>query len=487
MTNHLPAIILPVVIPLIGAFLLPIAARSMPAALSAMGRATAGASFAAAILLAWSVWSSGPAVSAMGGFAAPLGIVFYADRLAMLFVLALHAAVLLFWPRGEGESKGAFTLMLTLLAGGSGLALSGDLFNIFVFYEIVAVSSYGLAASGEKASAPAASLRYLLLGAMGSSLMLIGIALIYAAAGTLNLADLSQIAPKALSGPLGLAAFLLLLLGLGVKAELVPVNTWVPEVYAAAPVRVTALLAGVVSKLAIVVILRFVVQVFPAEGPRMLLLLAGVLGIVAGELAAWRARTLTEIFSYSSIGQLGMVALAFSISGAAGIAAGVAIALHHAVVKPAFFLLAGKWRGPVETLRGAAMRNPWAGALFVILALSIVGIPPLPGFWAKYMFLKAAFASSSAAVWFAAFVLLAGAVVEAAYLFRAAAFLFGRPEGDETHAAGAFAPASLGAAFGLGALLLAAMIFIAPLGASINSLADEAADAPAMAARVLNK
>ncbi len=485
MTHSLPAIIYPVAIPLMGAFLLPIAARSIPELASALGRVTVLVSLAMSAWLASSVWASGPAVSAMGGFAAPLGIVFYADKLAMLFVLALNAAVFLFWPRGKGESAGAFTLMLTLLAGGSGLALSGDLFNIFVFYEITAVASYGLAASGGNKAGYAAAIRYLILGALGSTLALTGIALIYGVTGTLNLADLARLAPTKLANPLGLSAFLLLLLGFGVKAELIPVNSWVPEVYGAAPVRVTALLAGLVSKLAMVVILRFLVLAFPLTGAHAALLVIGMFGVIAGELAAWRAPNLTQTFSYSSIAQLGMVAMAFAISGPAGIAAGVALALHHAVVKPAFFMLADRWRGPVEGLAGAAKDSPLAAALFVLLSLSILGIPPLPGFWAKFLFLKAAMASPSSLVWLGAAVLLAGTVIEAAYLFRAVSILYSAPA-DKTPPA-RLTMDHLGPALALGAILLAAMIFTAPLGASINALAGQAGDAQAIAARVLDK
>ena len=486
MTPELPAIIYPVALPLMGAFLLPIAARSLPELAGALGRVVVLVSMAVSAMLASSVWSSGPAVSAMGGFAAPLGIVFYADRLAMLFVLALHAGVFLFWPRGRGENAGAFTLMLTLLGGGSGLALSGDLFNIFVFYEIAAVASYGLAASGGGRAGYAAAIRFLILGSLGSTLALVGIALVYGATGTLNLADLARLAPQKLNNPLGLSAFLLLLIGFGVKAELTPVNTWAPEVYGAAPARVAALLAGVVSKLAIVVILRFLVLAFPMPAAHAALLVTGVLGVIAGELAAWRAPNLNQAFSYSSIAQLGMVAMAFSISGPAGIAAGVALALHHAVVKPAFFMLAGGWRAPLESLKGAAKDSPLAAGLFVLLSLSIIGIPPLPGFWAKFLFLKAAMASSWSLVWFAAAVMLAATVVEAAWLLRAiSAFYASAPQGAPRPPRPGME--HLGPALALGALLLAAMIFTAPLGASINALADEAGGARAIAARVLDK
>ncbi len=480
--NTVPQIIFPVAIPLIAAFLLPIAGRCHAGFGRIFGRAAVLVTFLASALLAWQVAGAGPASSAMGGFKAPLGIVFYADNLAMAFVLLLNIGVWLFWPSGDEDRSGPYTLLLTLLGGGAGLVLSGDLFNIFVFYEIVAVASYGLAASGGSAAGFGASLRYLLLSALGSSLALMGIALVYAAAGTLNLADLALLAPDVLRGPPGAAAFLLLLIGFGVKAELFPVNSWVPEIYASAPVRVTSLLAGIVSKLALIVILRFLVLVFPMPSAYGLLLTLGILGVLAGELAAYRARDLNSTFAWSSIAQLGVIAIAFSIPGPAGIAAGIALALHHAVVKPAFFFIADKWRGDVKLLSGGARTSPLVAALFVLLSLSIIGIPPLPGFWAKYLLLDAAF-SSSPAYWLAAAVVLAGAVVEGAYLFRAAGFFYGGPQ--KGRGAALFMPGELVPAFVLGAVLLVAMFAIAPLGAYITSMAVQAADVPAIAAQIL--
>ncbi|HHK73868.1 MAG TPA: NADH-quinone oxidoreductase subunit J [Rhizobiales bacterium] len=481
--NTVPQIVFPVVIPLFAAFLLPIARRCHGSLGDVFGRGAVLLSFLASALLAWQVADSGPASSAIGGFRAPLGIVFYADTLAMAFVLLLNIGVWLFWPAGAQKSAGAQTLMLVLLGGGAGLVLSGDLFNIFVFYEIVAVASYGLAASGGSAAGFGASLRYLLLGALGSSLALMGIALIYATAGTLNLADLALLAPHVLRGPAGAAAFLLLLIGFGVKAELFPVNSWVPEVYASAPVRVTSLLAGIVSKLAMVVILRFLVLVFPIPSAYGLLLVIGIFGVLAGELAAYRARDLNATFAWSSIAQLGVIAIAFSIPGPAGIAAGIALALHHAVVKPAFFFIADKWRGDVQLLGGGAKVAPLVSALFVLLSLSIIGIPPLPGFWAKYMLLDAAFAVSSPAYGLAVAVVLAGAVVEAAYLFRAAGIFYGRaPAGRGVPL---FLLGELAPAFVLGAVLIIAMLALPVLGGYITSMAVEAADAPAIASQIL--
>ena len=288
------------------------------------------------------------------------------------------------------------SLTLLLLGGGNGLVLSGDLFNVFVFYEIVAVASYGLAASSGSGNGQAAALRYLVVGATGSAMALLGIAMVYAATGVLGFADLAR-AGQALETPLGLAAFLFIVIGFGVKAELFPFNTWVPEVYQEAPGRVSGLLAGFASKLALIVVLRLLVLVFTGQAAHELMAVLGILGIVSGELAAWRAPTVRQMLAYSSIGQLGLVALAFALSGSAGlgaaeIVAGVALILHHMVLKPALFLIADRWGGTLATLEGGAAVSPLAAGLFVLFALSMLGVPPLPGFWSKFLLLRAALA-----------------------------------------------------------------------------------------------
>lgn len=420
-------IVLPIALPIAAAFLMPIAARVSSTLARLIGLASLVAALAVAGMLAVEIWHNGTVVASMGGFAAPLGITLYADGLSATLLIALLAGGFLFWGAAGSPDPRSDVLMVLLMGAGAGLALSGDLFNLFVFYEIAAVASYGLVAAAGSGVASGAALRYLLLGALGSSLALLGIALVYASTGTLNLADIARLAPERLAGPMGLTAFLLLVLGFGVKAELAPVNTWVPEVYITAPTGVSALLAGIVSKLALVVVLRLVVLAFPTESARDLLLVVGIIGVVAGELAALGGATLSQVLAYSSIGQLGLVAIAFAISGPAGIAAGLALALHHALVKPALFALAAGWRGPLNGLAGGAHESPLAGVLFLVLALSIVGVPPLPGFWAKFMLLSAALANGSSLVVLAAAVALAAVVVEAAYLFRIAATLYRRP------------------------------------------------------------
>ena len=472
MTN----ISLAVALPLLAAFLLPVLGRVSTLISTVAGPLV----LVLAVLVLGAHWPviGGDAFSvALGGFAPPLGIVFYVDGLSLLFALAVPLMTLLMWPWGRDRVREQ-TLSLVLVAGATGLALSGDLFNIYVFYELVAVSSYGLAVSRGTGAAWAAGFRYLLLSAFGSVLALTGIAIVYTATGTLNLAQLAEVAPDALSEAQALAAFICLLLGLGVKAELFPVNAWVPEVYATAHRRVSGLLAGLVSKLAVIVLLRLLILLFPSDEARQVLLVLGVLGVLTGELAAWRAPDLARMLAWSSIAQLGMVFVAFSISGTAGIVAGVAIALHHLVAKPALFLLAERWGGALERLRGAWWQSPFAVALFVLFALSLVGVPPLPGFWAKFLLLRGLAEGGDGLFLLAMAVVLAATVVEANYLFRTVSLMFSAGEGarsgdgsNRPHGRLDLATAGL-----LGVVLVAGVVLLHPVGRSLHDVAAQAAD-----------
>jgi formate hydrogenlyase subunit 3/multisubunit Na+/H+ antiporter MnhD subunit len=467
-------LVLLVALPLLAAFLLPVINRVSALAGRWVGPLTLVYTSALGMFV-WSQLGDGALAIELGGFRPPLGISLYADQLALLFAIAITLGTLLLWPGLGAASARRSTLALILAASGSGLALSGDLFNIYVFYELTAVVSYGLIAAGGTPQAHAATLRYLVISAFGAALALIGIALVYQATGTLNLAQLAELAPQKLDNLQGLAAFVLLLIGFGVKAELFPVNTWVPEVYATAPKRVSGLLAGVVSKLALLVIVRLLVLIFHQPEALHIMLVLGILGVLSGELAAWRARDLNRMLAYSSIGQLGIMFIAFAIPGEAGIYAGLAVALHHLIVKPALFLLAERWGGSLERLAGAARVSPLGAALFTLLSLSIIGVPPLPGFWAKLLVLIHLVQQDSNLYLLGAVAIVAGAALEVNYLFRVAASLYRRPVGIPvpalSHHSGDIVVASL-----LGTALVTGTFVITPLGAHLQQIASQAAD-----------
>jgi formate hydrogenlyase subunit 3/multisubunit Na+/H+ antiporter MnhD subunit len=476
------ALVLPVVLPLLAAFLVRpagLVSSSLARWLGPLVLLLCGG-----LLVDIALLTHGRPVSAnIGGFAPPLGIVFYADSLALLFAIAVPLFALLLWPREAVRENGdrISALMLLLVGSGTGMALSGDLFNLYVFYELLAVASFGLVAATGSARAYAATARYLLISGFGSVLALIGVALIYAQTGTLNLAQLSELSPERLANPLGLAAFACLLIGFGVKAELFPVNAWVPDVYATAPKRVSALLAGVVSKLAILVVLRLTLLVFDLPEARQLLLVLGLVGLISGELAAWRARDLARMLAFSSIGQLGLLFMAMSIPGELGLIAALAVALHHLLMKPALFLLAERWSGSIENLAGAGRKAPLAAGLFTLFALSLLGVPPLPGFWAKLVLLLGLGQQDALLAQAAIAGVLLMAVVEAHYLFRLVGLLYARTAHDTTpHRMGDIAVASL-----FGVVLLASMPMLPMLADGLTWMARQASDVAAYRTLIL--
>jgi formate hydrogenlyase subunit 3/multisubunit Na+/H+ antiporter MnhD subunit len=469
-------IILTVVLPLLTAFLLP----SMSRLSATLARITGPAVLivcAIITLLVWQTMDGNPFSIAVGGFLPPSGITFYIDQLSVLFVFAALAMVFLMWPWARTGSANVreFSLLLLLAAAACGLAMSGDLFNLYVFYELISIASFGLITINRNNQAYIAAFRYLVVSGFGTVMALTGIALVYSQTGTLNLAHLAQLAPETLDNQVGLAAFALILIGVGVKAELFPVNIWVPEVYATASSRISALLAGLVSKLAVLIIVRLLVLIFTQQEALQLLLTLGILGVISGELAAWRSRDFSRMLAYSSIGQLGIIFIAFSIPGEAGLFAGLALSLHHLIVKPALFLLAESWGGSLEKLRAAGKQAPLATAIFILLSLSLIGIPPLPGFWAKLLLVMGLAEQAQPEYLFALAVLLTATVIEANYLFRVATGLLHKPN-DSTTEPEKHHRLDIATATALSAVLVTAVLLLRPISDNLQQTAVQAAD-----------
>lgn len=457
-------LILSIVLPLLTALVLqPLAQKSR-----LLGRLLGPITLLLGIALIGWFWLArfeSPVVMSIDGFMA-LSV----DQVALLFALLVQFAGLLFWSRrNHARQAREDSFMLLLIAAGTGLALSGDLLSLYVFYELMVLATLGLLTVGDAGQVATARRRYLLISVPGSILALLGVILVYANAGTLSLAELAQASPESLQGSVGLAAFALLLLGFGVKAELFPVNAWVAEVSATMPARITALLTGVISKLAVIVIVRLLVQVFPQAEAAQLLLILGMFGLMTGEWAAWRAKDMRRMLAFSSIAQLGIIFIAFSLSGSAGLIAGLALTLHHLVVKPALFMLAEGWGGSLDLLKGAAKHSQLAAGLIVLLLLSLIGVPPLPGFWAKLLVLKALVMAGSPLEWGAMVLIVLATLLEAVYLFRIVASMYARGKDVEAHQAHGRWEMAVAALLGM--VLLMGMFLVTPLGEQLGIMA----------------
>ena len=470
-------IVLTVAVPLLMAFLLP----SLSRASFTLSRLVAPVVIAALIFIPVCIWALGqqPYSINLGLFAAPVGISFYVDSLSLLFVSAILFVPLVLWPwyfdadESIDTSTRRISLTLLIIAAACGIALSADLFNLYVFYELLAVASYGLVAGGNlrpNGSSFAAAFRYLIISAFGSVLALLAIGIIYFQAGTLNLAHLAQL-QLSITDPLNLVALTMLIIGFGVKAEIFPLNSWVPEVYMGTSRRIAGLLAGLVSKIAVLIILKIVLLVYPHDESRQLLLLLGLLSVIIGEFAAMRATDLIRMLSWSSIAQLGLVFIAFSLPGKAGLIAGLALMLHHMIVKPGLFLIAEKWGGNITGLSGAAVNSPLMAVFFVIFALSMVGVPPLPGFWAKFLLLTGLSEHQS---YIAIAIVLIMTIIETNYLFRVVTRLYEKTEGVSGFAA--FRAGDKFSTTILAGLLLLVTINISVVSDQLEGIAVEATD-----------
>ncbi|MEJ2622682.1 MAG: proton-conducting transporter membrane subunit, partial [Candidatus Thiodiazotropha sp.] len=467
-------LVLTIALPLLGAFLLPVVMRVSLAIGLWLGP----------IILGYGCWLLGdlwlsdislPLSIVIGGFDAPYGINLYVDSLALLFAFAVQLLGLICWPfMLNRDTARRQALMLLLIAASTGLALSGDLFNLYVFYELAAVATFGLVVASTTSAAYAATFRYLILSGIGSVLTLLGIALIYSQTGTLNLAHLAQLAPEVLQDRLGLTAYLLILIGIGIKAELFPVNAWVPEIYATASSRLSGFLAGLLSKLALLIILRLLVLIFHQQEALQIVLILGILGVISGELAAWRAKDMRRMLGFSSIGQLGIIFIALSLPDERGLLALLALTLHHLLIKSGLFMLADGWGGSLDRLTGAAKLSPVGAALFTLFALSLVGLPPLPGFWAKFTLITELAAQQEPLYLIGLLVFLLATVIETSYLFRIVAKLYSSTETTTEQPDRQPMPGlSLATAALFALALLAATVLIAPIGDALQAVAAE--------------
>jgi proton-translocating NADH-quinone oxidoreductase chain N len=332
-------------------------------------------------------------------------ISFYFDGLSLLItalVLLLGTlAVLYSGPdiRGLAGVEKYYALVLMMIGAVIGLVSAGDLFNLWVWFEMTAVSSYLLVAFyREQSEALAACVKYLIQTATGSILVLFGIALIFAQTGAL---DLAHMVPTAT--PLTLAAGTLFIIGFGVKIAMVPTYTWLPDAYAQAPTGISALLSGVVTITGLIVLLRVLgLLVGLAVEWGAVLIAFSTLNIVIGNLLALRQQEVKRILAYSSISHIGYVLLAVGIGiytqQPMGFQGGMLHLWTHGLMKALAFLAVGTAlytrvhaAGPlrVRDLRGMAGRDPVTAFALVVACLSLAGIPPLAGFMSKWQIFAA--------------------------------------------------------------------------------------------------
>jgi multicomponent Na+:H+ antiporter subunit D len=443
--------ILPVVLPLLGAVLQPIVGVAGRRAAWPLAVGTAGLTTVAAVVGLADVLAHGTRRYPVGGWAPPWGIEVVLDPLSG-FVAAVIASVATAALLAGGFNVRAlfawaepayYALAMLLLTGLLGMVVSGDLFNVFVFLEVASIASYALVAS---AGGPglAAAFRYVVLGTVGASFYLLGVGFLYAATGTLNMADVAERAPELATSPLLVGGLAFLMIGLAIKMGLFPFHGWLPDAYTWAPAPVTALMAPVATKAAAYVLARTMFYVIRPEGVLVgpLLAWAGGAAILAGGVLALRQTDARRLLAYSSVSQMGYIALGLGLANRPALAGAYLHMLNHALMKGVLFVALA-----AAALRGRSMRlpaavpgpnMPVAGTCAIVAALSMVGVPPAGGFFSKWYLLEGTLASREPML---AGIVLAGSLLAAGYMYRLTeAVWFGDPKGAD---AGAEAPPAL--------------------------------------------
>jgi multicomponent Na+:H+ antiporter subunit D len=365
--------------------------------------------------------TSGPQTQWVGGWPETLGIVLVADRLAalMLLVSALVTLAVLGYSIGQGmteDEEGAplsiyHPTFLVLVAGVANAFLAGDLFNLFVSFEMLLFSSYVLLTLGGTATRIRAGTIYVLVNLLSSTLFLISIAVVYAATGTLTLAHLAERIAD-LPDHVALMLQLLLLTTFAIKAAVFPLSFWLPDSYPTAPAPVTAVFAGLLTKVGVYAILRMQTLLFPDSPLTDLLLWAALLTMVIGILGAIAQSDIKRMLSFTLVSHIGYLVLGIALANRAGVSGTIFYIVHHITVQTALFLIVGlveRRAGSTSLLRmgGLARIAPMLAVLFFVPAMNLAGIPPFSGFIGKVGLLQAAQQNGSALAW----VLVVGGVL----------------------------------------------------------------------------
>ncbi|MDM8085908.1 Na+/H+ antiporter subunit D [Cellulomonas cellasea] len=401
MTDPTWLVPLPVVVPLFGAGLALALYRKPRAQRMISVIALTMVLIASATLLVLA--DGGPLVVDVGGWAAPVGIDLVADRLSALMLTISSAVTLavLLYSLAEGEADGDeaapvsiyHPTYLVLTAGVANAFLSGDLFNIYVGFEILLAASYVLLTLGGTGERIRAGSIYVVVALLSSVLFLIAIAMIYAATGTVNLAQLAVRLPEIDPG-VRLVLQIMLLVAFGIKAAIFPLSAWLPDSYPTAPAPVTAVFAGLLTKVGVYAIIRTQTLLFPDGRADDVLMWAALATMLIGILGAVAQDDIKRLLSFTLVSHIGYMIFGIALSTTMGWTASIYYVAHHITVQTALFLVVGliERRGgstSLDRLGGLAKLAPVLAILFFIPAMNLSGIPPLSGFLGKVGLLQA--------------------------------------------------------------------------------------------------
>ena len=479
-------IIVPVVLPAMVAGLMVLAMRGDLLLQRVAGVASIAILNAAALALLWSATVHGPEAYFLGDWPAPFGIVLMLDRLSALMValLAVLALVVVLYTIGSGwDRKGAHfhPLLQFLLMGISGAFLTGDAFNLFVFFEVLLIASYGLMVHAGGGTRTRAGIQYVAFNLVGSSLFLFALALIYGITGTLNMADLAEKLPSLPEGDTALlrVTAVMLMMVFAIKGALVPLQFWLPGTYANAPGVVAAMFA-VMTKIGAYATLRFGSLVFPPDLPATgdllasLIQPAALITLAIGAIGVLGATTLPRLAAFAGIASMGTAFLAISAFTPQTTAAALYYILHSTLATAAMFLVAD-----LVTRRRANPRldqnaPPFAqigliASLFMAAAVALAGMPPLSGFIGKLLILDA-FRADAPLIWsvilVSSFLMILGFARAGSLIFWKANALEAEPDLTPPE------PLAFTATFGVLAALVAMTLLAGPVTDWLTATAE---------------
>lgn len=341
----------------------------------------------------------------VGGWEAPFGITLFVDRfaglmIAMTALLAVSASLFSFSDSVMPTRKkqiGFYPAFMFMLAGISGAFLTGDLFNLYVWFEVMLISSFVLITLGSKKDQLQGGIKYVIINFIASSFLLLAIGILYGTTGNTNLAALAEsLRDPALQTVTQLAA-VLLLASFGIKAALFPFYFWLPASYHTSPIAVMAIVAGLLTKVGVYTMIRTFTLLFPLQQYHYLqvfILIISSLTMLMGVFGAIAQRDIRKVLAYNLISKIGFIVYGLAVYTPAAVAGAIFYTLHHMLVKTNLFFVVGiigKARGSyrVKDINGLYDHFPRLSFLFFVLALTLVGIPPFSGFWGKFMLVDA--------------------------------------------------------------------------------------------------
>jgi multicomponent Na+:H+ antiporter subunit D len=397
---------LPVLLPLLGAAAALLVGGRHPRVQRTLSVAVLSAVLAVSVALLLLADADGADAISVGGWPVPLGIVLVVDRLSalMLVVAATVALGVLIFAVGQGAADGDeetpisifHPTFLVLIAGVANAFLAGDLFNLYVGFEVLLTASYVLLTLGGSAARIRAGITYIIVSLLSSILFLAAIGLVYAATGTVNMA---QLAMRLGELPEGTQLLLqsMLLIAFCIKAAVFPLSAWLPDSYPTAPAPVTAVFAGLLTKVGVYAVIRTQTLLFPGGGLDRVLMWAALATMVVGILGAVAQTDIRRILSFTLVSHIGYMVFGISLASQAGLAGAIFYVVHHIAIQTTLFLVAGlieRQGGStgVDRLGGLATASPLLAILFFVPAMNLAGIPPLSGFIGKLGLLEAGIA-----------------------------------------------------------------------------------------------